>query len=82
MVSTAAHARTLRPLPPGHRICALLPGWAAPAAVAGGLFFALAGWKHVVASERNTVRNVAMVSDLFMALVLAGYLALMGLRAL
>ena len=63
-------------------ICALLPGWAAPAAAAGGLFFALAGWKHVVASERNTVRNVAMVSDLFMALVLAGYLALMGLRAL
>lgn len=63
-------------------VCALLPGWAAPAALAGGLFFALAGWKHVMAAERNTVRNVAMVSDLFMALVLASYLLMIGLRAL
>jgi len=63
-------------------VCALLPGWAPPAALAGGLFFALAGWKHIVATDRNTIRTVAMVSDLFMALVLASYLVLIGLRAL
>lgn len=63
-------------------LLALLPGWATPAAVAGGLFFALAGWKHVVASERNLTRTVAMVSDVFIALVLIGYVAMIALRAL
>ena len=63
-------------------LLALLPGWATPAALAGGLFFALAGWKHVVASERNLTRTVAMVSDVFIALVLIGYVALIALRAL
>ena len=54
-------------------LLALLPGWTMPAAVAGGLFFALAGWKHTGAIERNLTRTVAMVSDIFIALVLAGY---------
>ena len=63
-------------------LLALLPGWATPAALAGGLFFALAGWKHVVASERNLTRSVAMISDLFIAVVLIGYVALVALRAL
>lgn len=62
-------------------LLALLPGWATPAALAGGLFFALAGWKHVVARERNLTRAVAMVSDVFIALVLIGYVALIGMRA-
>lgn len=62
-------------------LLALLPGWATPAALAGGLFFALAGWKHVVASERNLTRTIAMVSDLFIALVLIGYVALIALRS-
>ena len=62
-------------------LLALLPGWATPAALAGGLFFALAGWKHVVATERNMTRTVAMVSDLFIAVVLIGYVALIALRA-
>lgn len=55
---------------------ALLPNWTPPAALAGGVFFALAGWKHVAAKDRNMTRTVAMVSDLFIALVLAGYLLL------
>jgi hypothetical protein len=54
-------------------LLALIPGWAMPAAIAGGLFFALAGWKHVSAPQRNLTRMVAMVSDIFIALVLAGY---------
>lgn len=57
-------------------LLAVLPHWTAPAALAGGLFFALAGWKHVTAKERNLTRTVAMASDLFVALVLAAYLAL------
>lgn len=61
-------------------VLALIPGWAAPAALAGGLFFALAGWKHVVARERNLTRTVAMLSDLFIAAVLAGYLVCVLLR--
>ncbi len=62
-------------------LLALLSGWATPAALAGGLFFALAGWKHVMASERNLTRTVAMVSDLFIAVVLIGYVALIALRS-
>ncbi len=62
-------------------LLALLPGWATPAALAGGLFFALAGWKHVVASERSITRSVAMVSDASVALVLTAYLVLVALRA-
>ena len=42
-------------------LLALIPGWATPGALAGGLFFALAGWKHVAAKERNASRTVAMV---------------------
>lgn len=63
-------------------LLALLPGWAMPAALAGGLFFALAGWKHVTVGERNLTRTVAMVSDLFIALVLIAYVALIAMRAL
>jgi hypothetical protein len=63
-------------------VLALLPGWTPPAALAGALFFALAGWKHVVATQRNATRTVAMASDLFIAAVLAYYLVMIGLRAL
>ncbi len=56
-------------------LLALVPGWAMPAAIAGGLFFALAGLKHVEASERSLTRSVAMVSDLFIALVLTVFVA-------
>jgi hypothetical protein len=62
-------------------LLAILPGWTAPAALAGGLFFALAGWKHLVGRERNLTRVVAMVSDLFIALVLAAYLVLTFARS-
>lgn len=63
-------------------LLALIPGWAMPAAIAGGLFFALAGWKHIAATERNLTRTVAMVSDLFIALVLAVFVVctLLGVR--
>ncbi len=50
-------------------------GWIIPAALAGGLFYGLAGIKHALRSDRNAVENIATVSDLFIFVVLAGYLA-------
>lgn len=63
-------------------LLALVPGWPLPAAIAGGLFFALAGWKHVNAKERNLTRTVAMVSDLFIAAILATFVATTVFRLL
>jgi hypothetical protein len=51
------------------------PDWTAPSAIVGGCFYALAGFRHLIDSERNTTENVAMVSDLLIAAVLAAYLA-------
>jgi hypothetical protein len=41
-----------------------LPGWLPAAALAGGIFYALAGLGHVFSSDRNRLETVAMVSDL------------------
>ena len=49
--------------------------WIAPAAIVGGLFYGLAGIKHLMKGDRNATENIAMVSDLFIAVVLAIYLA-------
>jgi hypothetical protein len=54
--------------------------WIAPAALAGGLFYGLAGVKHLVRRERNSTETIAMASDLFAAVVLAAYLLATGLR--
>jgi len=48
--------------------------WVIPAAVAGGLFYGLAGIKHLVKGDRNAIENIAMISDLFIFVVLAGFL--------
>jgi hypothetical protein len=53
--------------------------WIVPAAIAGGLFYALAGIKHLTKGERNGAETIAMISDLFIAIVLAGYLAALAL---
>jgi hypothetical protein len=58
----------------------LNPQWIEPAAIVGGLFYALAGIKHLTKGDRNATENIAMVSDLFIAIVLAGYLALSWLK--
>jgi hypothetical protein len=55
--------------------------WIVPAAMTGGLFYGLAGIKHLIKGERNRTENIAMVSDLFIFLVLAGYLVGFMLRA-
>jgi hypothetical protein len=55
--------------------------WIVPAAITGGLFYGLAGMKHVIKGDRNRTENIAMVSDLWIFLVLAGYLAGLMLRS-
>jgi hypothetical protein len=48
----------------------LAPSWLLPVAVAAAIFYGLAGINHVLHGHRNKLQNVAMVSDLFAALVL------------
>jgi hypothetical protein len=54
--------------------------WIAPAAIVGALFYGLAGIKHLVKGDRNATENIAMISDLFIAVVLAIYLTFALLR--
>lgn len=51
----------------------LLPGWVVPSALAGGVFFALAGLEHLRHPKRKSQENVALVSDLAIAVVLLGF---------
>lgn len=54
--------------------------WIVPAAITGGLFYGLAGIKHLIKGHRNRTENIAMVSDLWIFVVLAGCLAAIMLR--
>jgi hypothetical protein len=47
------------------------PSWVMPAALVGALYYGLAGINHCFHRARNRLENVALVSDLFAALVLA-----------
>jgi hypothetical protein len=49
--------------------------WVVAAAIAGGLFYGLAGAQHLAKGDRNAKENIAMISDLFIFVVLALYLA-------
>ena len=46
------------------------PSWLLAAAIAGGMFYGLAGMNHVLQKHRNRLENIAMVTDLFAASVL------------
>lgn len=50
------------------------PEWTVPMAIAGMLFYAMAGVLHVAATDREFSENVAMVSDLGMAGLLCLFL--------
>ena len=47
------------------------PGWVVPAAIAGGLYYGLAGLGHLLRRERNRKEQLALVSDLAIFLLLA-----------
>jgi hypothetical protein len=46
------------------------PRWVLPVAIAGAVFYGLAGINHVMHKKRNRLQNVAMISDLFVAAIL------------
>lgn len=49
------------------------PSFVLPSAIASGLFYAVAGVRHAMEKERGSHENVAMISDLGIALVLAAF---------
>jgi hypothetical protein len=51
------------------------PDFLLPAAIAGGLYYGLAGIGHLARKDRNVKEQVALVSDFGIFLVLAGFLA-------
>lgn len=50
-----------------------VPAWILPAAIVGGLYYGLAGLGHVLNKERNPKEQVALVSDLWIFLLLAAF---------
>ncbi|AGF52173.1 sll0419 [Synechocystis sp. PCC 6803] len=48
--------------------------WVLGAALAGGIFYLLAGINHILQPERNAKENYAMATDLFLGLLLGGIL--------
>jgi hypothetical protein len=56
------------------------PQWTAAAALAGAIFFGLAGARHVLKGVRNRNETIAAVSDIFIFVVLAAYLTAISLQ--
>ncbi len=52
----------------------LTPAWTPGAALAGGLYYGLAGFRHAMSKAPNDQRKFAMISDLAVAAVFALYL--------
>src|ERR1700761_1365105 len=50
------------------------PGWCQPAAVAGGLYFGLAGVLHVFKKPDSRNELIALVSDLYILVIMGLYL--------
>lgn len=50
----------------------LMPSWRLAASLTGGVFYVLAGANHVLQPHRNKLESVAMISDLFVGVVLLG----------
>jgi hypothetical protein len=55
------------------------PDFLLPAAIAGGLYYGLAGIGHAMRKDRNVKEQVALVSDLLIFVLLAGFVASRGL---
>jgi hypothetical protein len=51
------------------------PGFALPVAIAATIFYGIAGIRHVAESDRTRNENIAMISDLFVFVVLGAYVA-------
>jgi len=58
----------------------LKPGWVVPAALAGGVFYALAAVQHVAKRGKNRMELWATASGVFIALVLLGFVVVRAAR--
>ena len=58
----------------------MLVEWTPAGALAGDVFYALAGANHAWQAHRNAKENVAMASDLFVAAVLLVYCVSRAIR--
>jgi hypothetical protein len=57
---------------------AIFPSWRPAGALAGGVFYALAGVNHALQAHRGKLEGIAMVSDLWAsAILLAGFAAML-----
>ena len=56
----------------------MIHGWSLPMALAGAVFYGLAGMNHATHRQRGRLQDVAMVSDLLIAVVLACCFALVA----
>jgi hypothetical protein len=54
------------------------PGFLVPAAVVGGLYYGLAGAGHLLRGHRNFAGQTALVSDFFIFVVFAAFVATRG----
>jgi len=55
--------------------------WIIPSALAGSIFYGLAGCNHMRSKHRNRLQNLAMISDLWMCAVLGAFFVAVQLRA-
>jgi hypothetical protein len=51
----------------------LYPAFVLPIALYAAIFYGIAGFRHIAEKNKSTNENIAMVSDLFVFVVLAGY---------
>ena len=54
--------------------CVLFPAWVLAEALAGAIFYCLAGFNHLLQPHRSKLEDIAMVSDLLVGCVLAAAL--------
>jgi hypothetical protein len=52
-----------------------MPSFVLPTAIGAGIFYTVAGIEHARADHRGRNENVAMISDIFIAIVLLGFAA-------
>jgi hypothetical protein len=53
----------------------VVSGWVVPAAIAGGLFYGLAGVEHAIRKDKTGKEWIALVSDLLIFMLLAAFVA-------
>ena len=58
----------------------IAPAWVLPAAIAGTIFYGFAGINHALHGGRNRLQNIAMISDLLVAVILLGFCVAVAVR--